>query len=480
MTTNLYTLLILCLLRILVYSSHHEEDEQEEEGEGEEAEEKNNGKTRNWRQPCQSSCLGEIKLFERPWGLSQRRTSWNYSESSFPGLGEMSLWIRSSVWQLCYTKTALRYDVPRDFDLLTIDTDYNDYWTKANLVGFTLRSSVAFSSWCLILLRSCNRWKDLACPADGWHLQTTCMFLTMFRQCLLVLKVFLEKLGGRGGLQSRLALAWSQSCEAPMVQCLMEVACGPCACAQPPNLSRTSVSRYSAMAEWDGTVYTVGMVSLYARKLSTELTACNLACVHCVGSLLAYALVARAHGYSFAYALDSCGQSSKTCFPCVVAWLWSDSENRFPSLVVVQDLFRVNESRVFRCKIMQHRSIFGVQEMGSHAFFIRSDLLHEEATFHDGVCSYCIVVSISISISITSALVSCTCHTISAFCMPTMPAPICCFRVRILTSLCRDPSFEGLVGFVLRLGSQALCEEELPSAGHDLEEFQLMVACCVF
>ena len=40
-------------------------------------------------------------------------------------------------------KTALRYDVPRDFDLLTIDTDYNDYWTKANLVGFTLRSSVA-------------------------------------------------------------------------------------------------------------------------------------------------------------------------------------------------------------------------------------------------------------------------------------------------------------------------------------------------
>ena len=23
-----------------------------------------------------------------------------------------------------------RYDVPRDFDLLTIDTDYNDYWTS--------------------------------------------------------------------------------------------------------------------------------------------------------------------------------------------------------------------------------------------------------------------------------------------------------------------------------------------------------------
>lgn len=35
-------------------------------------------------------------------------------------------------------KTALRYDVPRDFDLLTIDTDYNDYWTKANLVGFCI------------------------------------------------------------------------------------------------------------------------------------------------------------------------------------------------------------------------------------------------------------------------------------------------------------------------------------------------------
>lgn len=210
---------------------------------------------------------------------------------------------------------------------------------------FALRSSVAWSSWCWILLISCNRWKDLACPADGWHLQTTCMFLTMFRQCLLVVKVVLEKLGGRGGLQSRLALAWSQSCEAPIVQCLMEVtevACGPCACAQSPSLSKTSVLRYSAMAEWDGTVYTVGMVSLCARKLATELIACNLACVHCIGSLLAYALVARAHGYSFAYALDSCGESSKTCFPCVVAWLWSDSENCILSLVVVQDLFRVN------------------------------------------------------------------------------------------------------------------------------------------
>ena len=162
----------------------------------------------------------------------------------------MSLWIRSSFDSYeesieCYanlTKTALRYDVPRDFDLLTIDTDYNDYWTKANLVGFTLRSSVAWSSWYWILLISCNRWKDLACPADGWHLQTTCMFLTMFPQCLLVLKVFLEKLGGRGGLQSRLALAWSQSCEAPIVQCLMEVACGPCACAQSPNQQVKNIS----------------------------------------------------------------------------------------------------------------------------------------------------------------------------------------------------------------------------------------------
>lgn len=105
----------------------------------------------------------------------------------------MSLWIWSSYDSYeesieCYanlSKTALRYDVPRDFDLLTIDTDYNDYWTKANVVGFTLRSSVAFSSWCCILLISCNRWKDLACPADGWHLQTTCMFLTMSSQCLL-------------------------------------------------------------------------------------------------------------------------------------------------------------------------------------------------------------------------------------------------------------------------------------------------------
>lgn len=60
-------------------------------------------------------------------------------------------------------------------------------------------------------------------------------------------------------------------------------------------LEEAKVVRYSAMEEWDGTIYTVA-------------------------SLLAYSLMARAHGYSFAYAL----------------------------------------------------------EMGSHAFFIRTDLLHKE------------------------------------------------------------------------------------------------------
>ncbi|CAE7198170.1 unnamed protein product, partial [Symbiodinium sp. CCMP2456] len=60
-------------------------------------------------------------------------------------------------------------------------------------------------------------------------------------------------------------------------------------------LNEAKVVKYSATAEWDGSVYTVG-------------------------SLLAYALMAHSFGYSFAYAL----------------------------------------------------------EMGSHAFFVRSDLLHEE------------------------------------------------------------------------------------------------------
>ena len=42
------------------------------------------------------------------------------------------------------------------------------------------------------------------------------------------------------------------------------------------------------------------------------------------------------------------------------------------------------------------------------------------------------------------------------------------------SELCR------LVCFVLRLGSQALCEEELPSAGHELEESQpIAVHSCV-
>lgn len=106
-----------------------------------------------------------------------------------------------------------KYDVPRDFDLLTIDTDYNDYWIwRALLTDGTFRPRV---------------------------------------------------------------VAVDFNPDLP--------------------LHEAKAVRYSAMAEWDGTVYTVG-------------------------SLLAYALVARAHGYSFAYAL----------------------------------------------------------EMGSHAFFIRSDLLHEE------------------------------------------------------------------------------------------------------
>lgn len=106
-----------------------------------------------------------------------------------------------------------KYDVPRDFDLLTIDTDYNDYWIwRALLTDGTFRPRV---------------------------------------------------------------VAVDFNPDLP--------------------LHEAKAVRYSAMAEWDGTVYTVG-------------------------SLLAYALVARAHGYSFAYAL----------------------------------------------------------EMGSHAFFVRSDLLHEE------------------------------------------------------------------------------------------------------
>lgn len=107
----------------------------------------------------------------------------------------------------------LKHDVPWDFDLLTIDTDYNDYWIlRALLTNGTFRPRVVAVDF--------N--PDL--PLDA-----------------------------------------------------------------------AKVVAYKADAEWDGTVYTVG-------------------------SLLAYALMARAFGYSFAYAL----------------------------------------------------------EMGSHAFFIRSDLLHED------------------------------------------------------------------------------------------------------
>ena len=151
-------------------------------------------KTRNLRQPCQSSCLGEIKLFERLWGLSQRRTSWNYSESSFPGLGEMSLWIWSSVVTVTQSQlSALPILQRQHWGMMCLGT--LTCWPLTQITTttgpkriwlvFALRSSVALSSWCWILLISCNRWKDLACPADGWHLQTTCMFLTTFSQCLL-------------------------------------------------------------------------------------------------------------------------------------------------------------------------------------------------------------------------------------------------------------------------------------------------------
>ncbi|CAJ1329458.1 unnamed protein product [Effrenium voratum] len=106
-----------------------------------------------------------------------------------------------------------KYEVPRDFDLLTIDTDYNDYWIwRALLTDGTFKPRVV-------------------------------------------------------------AVDFNPDI----------------------SLQEAKVVRYSPLAEWDGTVYTVG-------------------------SLLAYSLLARAHGYSFAYAL----------------------------------------------------------EMGSHAFFVRADLLHEE------------------------------------------------------------------------------------------------------
>lgn len=107
----------------------------------------------------------------------------------------------------------LKHGVPRDFDLLTVDTDYNDYWIwRAILEDGTFRPRV---------------------------------------------------------------VAVDFNPDLP--------------------LNEAKVVKYSAMAEWDGSIYTVG-------------------------SLLAYALMAHSFGYSFAYAL----------------------------------------------------------EMGSHAFFVRSDLLHEE------------------------------------------------------------------------------------------------------
>ncbi|CAJ1405298.1 unnamed protein product [Effrenium voratum] len=113
-----------------------------------------------------------------------------------------------------------KYEVPRDFDLLTIDTDYNDYWIwRALLTDGTFKPRVV-------------------------------------------------------------AVDFNPDI----------------------SLQEAKVVRYSPLAEWDGTVYTVG-------------------------SLLAYSLLARAHGYSFAYAL----------------------------------------------------------EMGSHAFFVRADLLHEDPKKRDFV-----------------------------------------------------------------------------------------------
>jgi len=91
----------------------------------------------------------------------------------------------------------LKHSVPHDFDLLTIDTDYNDYWI-----------------WHALLTNGTFRPRIVAVDFNPDH---------------------------------------------------------------PMNAAK--VVKYEAFAEWDGSVYTVA-------------------------SLLAYALLARAHGYSFAYALE--------------------------------------------------------------------------------------------------------------------------------------------------------------------------------
>eukprot|EP00438_Fugacium_kawagutii_P022321 Skav221792 [mRNA] locus=scaffold4067:129151:162908:- [translate_table: standard] len=56
-----------------------------------------------------------------------------------------------------------RYDVPPDFDLLTIDTDYNDYWTLGSSI-FSRPFPVRIDE---------NRAEDLASLTDRWHFQTT-------------------------------------------------------------------------------------------------------------------------------------------------------------------------------------------------------------------------------------------------------------------------------------------------------------------
>lgn len=76
-----------------------------------------------------------------------------------------------------------RYSVPHDFDLLTIDTDFNDYWTAdvsatGELGPETRRTrGNTGSSFRSLLLKLAVAWRvaqqDLARLADGWHLSTT-------------------------------------------------------------------------------------------------------------------------------------------------------------------------------------------------------------------------------------------------------------------------------------------------------------------